>query len=204
MKFERDPQQHVLVERVEVGLKRAGARTAVGELEDRRLDLDVAASSNVVAQRLEHRRLAADILAASGADDHVHVAQPHPRLLRERPVLVRAADAVPWRPAARHACTSSPRRLVTTSPWHREHGRRCRRIVLNAASRSPDLGQGQHRLQLGAVAGPKPGEAELAGVAQEDHPAGHRDVVAGAGVGAELLGVVRADDVAQLVGTRQP
>ena len=47
-----------------------------------------------------------------------------------------------------------------------------------------DLGQGQHGLQLGAVAGTQPGETELAGVAQEDHSAGDSDLVAGARVRA--------------------
>ena len=54
-----------------------------------------------------------------------------------------------------------------------------------------DVGEREHHLELGAVALAQPGEAELAGVAQEDHPAGDRDLLAGVVVGLELLGVVR-------------
>src|SRR6185312_16400748 len=52
--------------------------------------------------------------------------------------------------------------------------------------------QGEHGLQLGAVAIPQGGEAELAGVAYEDHPAGDRHLVAGGGVGGQVR-VLRAD-----------
>ena len=48
-----------------------------------------------------------------------------------------------------------------------------------------DVGQREHHLQLGAVALAEPDEAELPGVAQEDHPAGDRDLLAGVGVGLE-------------------
>ncbi len=56
----------------------------------------------------------------------------------------------------------------------------------------PDPVQGEHRLQLGAVAVPQGREAELAGVAYEDHPAGDRYLVAGRGVGRQV-GVARPD-----------
>ncbi len=65
-----------------------------------------------------------------------------------------------------------------------------------------DVGEGEHRLQLGAVALAQSREAELAGVAQEDDPPGDRNVVAGVVVGPERLGVVRRDDLAQRVGAR--
>ena len=50
----------------------------------------------------------------------------------------------------------------------------------------PHLGQADHRLQLGAVAVLQGGEAELAGVAGEHHPAGDADDVAGLGVGGQV------------------
>ncbi len=71
----------------------------------------------------------------------------------------------------------SPR---STSDFHRVEG------VL------PHLGQADHRLQLGAVAFLQGGEAELAGVAGEHHPAGDADDVAGLGVGGQV-GVGGAD-----------
>jgi len=63
-----------------------------------------------------------------------------------------------------------------------------------------DVGQRQHHLQLGAVALAQPDEAELAGVAQEHHAPGHRDLLAGPGVRLELPSVVRRPDLGQGVG----
>ena len=72
--------------------------------------------------------------------------------------------------------------------------------ALNAGQRLlAHLGQRQHHLQLGAVALAQPDEAQLAGVAEEDHPAGDRDLLAGAGVGLELRGVVRLADLGERV-----
>ena len=59
--------------------------------------------------------------------------------------------------------------------------------------------QRKHRLELGAISFAQPDEAELAGVAQEDHAAGHRDDFAGLDVRAQGDGVVRTDDVAERV-----
>src|SRR5690606_5877201 len=59
-----------------------------------------------------------------------------------------------------------------------------------------DLGLREHRLDLGAVALAQPDEAQLAGVAQEDHPAGDRHVLIGVRVGPHLLRIVRLDDLA--------
>ena len=91
---------------------------------------------------------------------------------------------------------SSPRRDVMTSPVTARWSPMST-ACLNAASRSsPTRSSDSIGLELGAIAFAEPDEAELAGVAQEDHPAGHRDDFAGVHVRAHGLGVVRADDVA--------
>jgi hypothetical protein len=65
-----------------------------------------------------------------------------------------------------------------------------------------EIRQRQHHLQLGPVPLTEPDEAELAGVAQEDHPAGHRDLLTGLGVGLQVLAVVLVPQVLQQVRPR--
>jgi hypothetical protein len=59
-------------------------------------------------------------------------------------------------------------------------------------SQRADTGQADHRLQLGAVALLQGGETQLAGIADEDHPAGDADQVTGRGVDGQV-GVLGAD-----------
>ena len=59
--------------------------------------------------------------------------------------------------------------------------------------------EGQHQLQLDAVLAQR-GEAELAGVADEDDPAGDADLLAGLGAGLEFR--VLGADLGQRVGPR--
>ena len=118
VELERDPQQHVLVEGVQVGAERPGRGTAVGQLEDRGLDLDVAALVEGLAQAAQHGGLGAHHLARLGPDHHVDVAQPDAGLVGERPVLVgqRAQRLGRQLPLGGLRRDSSPRRLVITSP----------------------------------------------------------------------------------------
>ena len=73
------------------------------------------------------------------------------------------------------ATESSPRRLVTTSPRTASRSPMSTSDLKSASDSSPTSASDEHHLDLGAVALAEPGEAELAGVAQEDHPAGDRD-----------------------------
>ena len=50
----------------------------------------------------------------------------------------------------------------------------------------PDVCEGEHRLDLRAVAGPQGREAELAGVAREDHARGDADPLTGRGVDGQI------------------
>ncbi len=89
MQLERNPQQRILVERIDVGVERSSGRPAVGVLKDRRLDLDVVTGVQGGAQGLEHSGLDPHVVARLGADDQVHVAHARPGLLRQRLVLDR-------------------------------------------------------------------------------------------------------------------
>jgi len=64
-----------------------------------------------------------------------------------------------------------------------------------------DAGQAEHRLQLGAVAVAQGREAQLAAVAQEHHPAGDADQLAGRGVDGQVR--VLLTDLAQRVRAGQ-
>jgi len=63
-----------------------------------------------------------------------------------------------------------------------------------------DAGQAEHCLQLSTVAGAQCREAQLAGVAQKDDPAGHADQITGGGVRRQIL--MRLPHLAQRVGAR--
>ena len=201
VELERDPQQHVLVECVEVGAERARGRTAVGELQDRGLDLDVAALVEGVAQAAQHGRLGAHHLAGLGPDHHVDVAQPDAGLVGERPVLVgqraqRLRGDLPL--AGRHAELAPP-----AGDHLAAHGQQVADVdecLVLGERLLADVGQAQHHLDLGAVALPQAGEAELAGVALEDDAAGDRHLLAGVGVGLEVLPVVLLAQLADRVG----
>ena len=95
---------------------------------------------------------------------------------------------------------SSPRREVITSPCTNTWSPRSTGGLPAGQLVVADQGEAQHRLQLGAVALAQRGEAELAGVAQEDHPAGDAHLVAGGGVRRQVG--VRGADLAQAVGAR--
>ena len=204
VELERDPQQHLLVERVEVGAERPRGRAAVGQLQHRGLDLDEALLVERRAQRPQHGGLGAHHVARLGPHDHVDVAQPHPRLVVERRCSLGSGRSALAAIVQRVACTdSSPRRLVTTSPVDPEEVADVDQRLERPRALLADVGQREHHLQLGAVALAQPGEAELAGVALEDHPAGDRDDGRRCGCPAPAsCGVVRVADLAQRVGAR--
>ena len=65
---------------------------------------------------------------------------------------------------------------MITSPVTPTWSPRSTRRFHSSSALGADPVEREHRLQLGAVAVPQGGEAELAGVADEDHPAGDRDL----------------------------
>ena len=66
VELEGDAQQHLLVEGVEVGAERPRRRAAVGQLEDRGLDLEVAAVVERARSDLSTAALARTISRGSG------------------------------------------------------------------------------------------------------------------------------------------
>ena len=205
VELDGDAQQHVLVEGVQVGAERPGRGPAVGQLQDRGLDLDVATLVERLAQAAQHGGLRAHHLARLRPDHHVDVAQPDAGLVGERTVLVgqRAQRLGRQRPlGGLHAqlAASAGDHLAS---YGEEVADVDERLELGQRLLA-HLGEAEHHLDLGAVTLAEPGEAELAGVALEDHPAGDRDLLAGAGVGLELAclerGVVLLADLPDGVG----
>ncbi len=167
-----------MVEGVHVGAERAGRGAAVDELDDGRLDLDVALPLEDAAQRAQGGRLGAHHVAGLLAHDEVGVALPHPRLLGE--LLVQDGQG--------------PQRLARHLPAGRHH-----RELAAARGDDPaldedvvaevdvglpggqrllaDLGEAEHDLQPRADALLEGGEGELAGVPHEDDAAGDPDDV---------------------------
>jgi hypothetical protein len=104
VELQRDPQRHVDVERVQVGGERTRRRTAVDQLQRRRLDLQEAQPVQRLADRAGDRAPRAHHRAGLVAHDQVGVPLPDPSLLRQ--VLVqrgqRAQRLRRQRPAGRH------------------------------------------------------------------------------------------------------
>ncbi len=127
-------------------------------------------------QRPQHRRLGAHHLARARVDDHVDVAQPHARLVRERLVLVgqrpqRLGDHRPARRLHRQLAAPAGDHLAGDPDEVADVDE----VLVLRERVLAEVGEREHRLQLGAVALAQPHEAELAGVAQVDHAAHHRD-----------------------------
>ncbi len=205
VELQRDAQQHLLVERVEVGAERSRGGTAVGELQDRRLHLDEPVLVERAAQALQHRCLLPHHLPRLRSQHHVDVAQPDPRLVGQRAVLVgqrpqRLGRERPRGRLHRELAPAAGDHLAA----HREQVAEVDERLEVRERLLADVGQRQHHLQLGAVALAQPDEAQLAGVAQEHHAAGDRDLVTGVGVGLERLDVVRRPDLAPACGCARP
>ena len=176
-------------------------RPAVLQLQHRRLDLDEIAVVQRRAQRPHHLGTGAHHVAGLRPDDQVDVALPDPGLLVELAVRdrQRAHRLARHRPAVGHH-----RQLAALAGDHLaldEHV--VAEVDLGLPPRQllgAHAGQAQHRLQLRAVALAQRREAQLAGVALEDHPAGDADPVAGGGVRGQVrMGVA---DLAQRVRPR--
>ena len=147
-------------------------------LQHRRLDLDEAAAGGTTraATRTTAARSRTHV-AGLRPHDQVDVALPDPGLLGQRACARPAAAAAPWprSPTSSASTDSSPRRRGDHLAGDERRGRRGRRQAFQRASdSSPTRSRRQHHLQLGAVALAQRREAELAGVAEEDHPAGDR------------------------------
>ena len=83
VQLEGDAQHHLVVEGVHVGAERAGRGATVHELDDRRLDLDVALGLEGLPDGAQRGGLGAHHVAGLLAHDEVGVALAHPALLGE-------------------------------------------------------------------------------------------------------------------------
>ena len=160
-------------------------------------------SSRVLRSDFSTAALVRTISRASGSHDHVDVAQPDPGLVGERLVLVgqraqRLGDHRPRRRLHRQLAAAAGDHLAGDADEVADVDQR-----LEVGQRLlADLGQRQHRLQLGAVALAQPDEAELAGVAEVDDPAGDRDLSPVRVSGSSSCGVVRSSRISASVWVR--
>lgn len=159
----------------------AAVRASPGEAEDisklnkqhRRLDLDVVAAVQDRAHRTDRRGPLPNHRASLRPDDEVDIALPDPGLLpqlamrhrqrsdrlgRHRPLLGHHREL----PAPGATDLTADEHMVTEVDLGLPAGQLVRADACHA----------QHRLQLGPVALPQGGEAQLAGIAQVDHPTG--------------------------------
>ncbi|MPM55026.1 hypothetical protein SDC9_101811 [bioreactor metagenome] len=208
VELQRDPQAHGDVEGVQVGAERPGRRPAVHQLQGRGLDLEVAVGVQALADRAGDRRAGPQNVLRLRADHQVGVALPDPGLLGQFVVQGRhrAQRLGGHLPAVRHH-----RQLAAPRPDHpavHEHPVTQVDVGLPGGQRLlADLRLRQHHLQprrvvLGGEAALQGGEAQLAGVAQEHHPAADPDQVLGLLTGLQVLPAPA--DLVQGVRTLQP
>ena len=180
VQLEGDAQHHLVVEGVHVGAERAGRGAAVHQLDDGRLDLDVALVLEGLPDGAQRGGLGAHHVAGLLAHDEVGVALAHPALLGQLLVQHRQRAQRLGRhpPAARH------HRQLTAA--RADHPALDEDVVAEVDVGLPrgegllaHLGEAEHHLQPGPDALLERGEGELAGVADEDHAAGDADDVLG-------------------------
>ena len=190
-----------MVEGVHVGAEGAGRGAAVDELDDRRLDLDVALPVEHRADGAQGGGLGAHHVAGLLAHDEVGVALPDPRLLGQ--LLVQ--DGQRAQRLARHLPAGGHHRQLAAAggddPALDEDVVAEVDVGLPRGERVlADLREAEHHLQAGAHALLERRERELARGADEDDPTGDADDVLG------LLGRLEVPpllaDVGQGVGAR--
>ncbi len=175
----RNSKRHVEVECVQMRVERTRRRPAVHSLQNRRFHLEVSEPVQRFPQRAHHLGAGAHHLARLGPDDQVDIALADAHLLRQRLVC----DGQ----RSQRLCRDLPRlhehrQLAALGRDHLAGDEdqvaevdiglpRGERLLAHAVER-------EHRLQLDAVLAQR-GEAQLAGVAHEDHAAGDADLVAG-------------------------
>ena len=198
VEFDRDAQQHVFVEGVDVGAERTRGSAAVGVLEDRRLDLDEVVTVESRPQGLQDFGLSPDVFAGFGTDDQVDITHPAARFITQRIVFVGERS---HRLGGHTPGTGLDRKLAAAAgDDFTGDAEMVADVDEGLESRQrffADVGQGQHGLEFGAVALPQPGKTKFAGVAQENHPSRDRDNFTGLDVRAEGFGVIRVDDLAK-------
>ena len=207
VELQGDPQVQVDVVGVHVGRERPGVGAAVQGLQDRRLDLEIAALVQFLPDGAGDGRADLRHLAGLRIRDQVQVALPDPGLrVAQAPVLVRQR---PQRLGRDGVGVGQDRQLAAARGDHLAgHPDVIADVHVLLPGRErvrADAVQRDHHLELaGAV--PDRREAELAAVAAQHDPAGHARPLAGGGVGgqvrvalAELLDGVRAR-VADRVG----
>ncbi len=188
----RDAQVQVEVEGIHVGAERPGGRSAVHRLQHRRLDLEESTGVQPGAQGRHHGGPLADGAAGLVAHDQVHIAAADPqflahRLVRHRQRAQRLGGQLPGVGEDRELAAARRPDLAGDQDVVAE-------VDVGLPGRQGLLADpvaGEHHLQLG-VALAQGGEAELAGVAEEDDPAGDADLLAGHGVRLQV-GVGGAD-----------
>ena len=153
VELDRDAQQHVLVERVDVGPERARRGTAVGVLQHRGVDLDELAGVEGCPQRLQDLGLHAYVLARLGPHDQVDVPHPAARLVRQRIVLVgQRADGLGGQLPARGLHGQLAAAAGDDLAGHRQVVADVDQRLERREPLLADAGQRDHGLQLGAVA----------------------------------------------------
>ena len=169
------------------------------QLQHGRFDLDEAAAIQRVAERPYGGHSDARGTARRITHDEVDVSLPDPGLLgqflvRHRRLSQRLRSHPPFLgengelAAAGCADLTTDEHVVTEV----DVGLPRRQLLL------ADLVSTEHDLQLGSVTLTERGEAELAGVAQEDHPTGDADLLTGGGVRRQVR--VGVADLPQRVG----
>ena len=174
----RDAQVQVDVQRVGAGDKRTCRGTTVQRLQHRRLNLDEVQTREVLAHSSDDLDAGHGIGARVLAHDQVGVAAAHPLLLvhvreRHRQRVERLRGHVP---GLRH----HGQLAALGGDDAAAHGNDVAQVGVGLPLRQrffADLSQGEHDLQLGAVAFLQGGEAQLAGVALEHNAAGNGDLV---------------------------
>ena len=188
-----DAQVEVDVERVGMGDERPGGRTTVQRLQHRCLDLQESPAFQRRAQFPQDRDACSRHLAGLGPHDEVDVPLADTRflvhfLVRHRKWAQRLARHLPrvgehaQFPATRADHLAVYEDEVTEVHVGLPGGQR---LLTHAV-------QADHGLQLRAVTFLKCCEAQLPGVADEDHPAGDADDLTCLGVGLEVW-VLRAE-----------
>jgi hypothetical protein len=171
----RDPQVQVDVEGIGVRDERTSRGATVQGLQHGSLDLQKSTPRHALADRGNHRDTGAGHVLRLRPRDQVDVALAHPRLLVER--LVR--DGQRAQCLRRHPPLVGHDGQLTALAG--DHLTADEDVVSDVDEVLPrvqlflaDLGQREHRLEFRAVPRAQRREAQLPGVAQEDHATGER------------------------------
>ena len=184
----RDAQRQLEVVGVDVGLERAGVRPAVHQLEDRRLDLDVAAVLQRLADAAHDRRAQVGDVAGRGPHDEVDVPHPHPGL-----GVGEAEPLVGQRAQRLRGQRERVRVDAQLAPGGGDHVAGDPDVVAEVeAAEEPVLvvaehRAGRHHLDVTRAVTDRQ-EAQAAVVTLAQHPADDRDDVRAAGAGRQVAG----------------